>query len=327
MSLLSAFAVCAVAAGTAMAGGQGRSHHPQASASTRHSATGKKHKPGKSRKADHGTLPTKPIESAMQAQGTMINGDLSVGITRTDLTNVTLNGVPIKPSFQLNGEIDFQSLGHGRALMNGDLAFKPGELDAAISAIVGNHLTFQAEHQHMYDFSPAVWFIHLRAKGNPVTIAREVHNVIKTTSTPLPQSSPSNPPTPLDKGRLQKILHGYDAEVSDNGVVTVYVARRNPVYIDGIRVNPATNIATNVSFEPLNSSGTQAAVIPDFAMQANEINRVVGAMRARGWDIGCLYNQETGESPQLYFSHEFKTGDPYQLAQEVRDGLNQTNAP
>jgi Domain of Unknown Function (DUF1259) len=95
---------------------------------------------------------------------------------------------------------------------------------------------------------------------------------------------------------LKSILHGYDAEVSDNGVVTVYVA------------------------------GTQAAVIPDFGMVAGEVNRVVGTMQAQGWDIGCLYNQETAETPQLDFSHESKTGNPYQLAQEVRNGLNRTNS-
>jgi hypothetical protein len=307
MSLLAVLAVSAAAAGTALAGGTERSHPARAA-------------------AKGATLPTKAIEAAMQAQGTMINGVLSVSITRDDINNVTIGGVPIKPSFEINGGIDFQSLGRGRAFMNGDLALKPSELDGAISAIVHNHLTFQAEHQHMYDFSPMVWFIHVRATGDPVTIAREVHKVLQTTSTPLPQSSPSNPPTPLDKARLQRILHGYDAEVADNGVVTVYVARRNPVDIDGIRVDPATNIATNVSFEPLNSSGSQAAAIPDFAMQSNEINRVVSTMSDRGWDIGCLYNQETGESPQLYFSHEFKTGNPYQLAQEVRAGLDRTNA-
>lgn len=49
-------------------------------------------------------------------------------------------------------------------------------------------------------------------------------------------------------------------------------------------------------------------------------------MQGQGWDIGCLYNQETDERPQLYFSHQFTTGAPYQLAQQMRNGLNQTNS-
>lgn len=318
-----ALAALAAPAGTALAVGTG--HHHVRAASRHNRPARPQRQPGVS-PAGRGALPVTRIEKTLGASGSMSNGVLTIGIDRNDINNVRLGNIPIKPSFQVNGEIDFQPLGHGQALMNGDFPFKPSELDTALSTMVSNHITFQAEHQHMYDFSPMVWFMHFRARGNAVRIAHEMRNVINTTSTPLPQSTPPNPPTPLNVNRLKRMLHGYDAEVSDSGVVTVYVARRNPVFIDGLKVNPATNIATNVSFEPLNSSGTRAAVVPDFAMQAQEINRVVGTMRSMNWDIGCLYNQETGESPQLYFSHEFKTGDPYELAREVRNGLNHTNA-
>lgn len=59
---------------------------------------------------------------------------------------------------------------------------------------------------------------------------------------------------------------------------------------------------------------------------ADEINPVVTTMQGMGWDIGCLCNQETDEFPQLYFSHEFKHGNPYQLAAEVRQGLDHINS-
>jgi hypothetical protein len=91
-------------------------------------------------------------------------------------------------------------------------------------------------------------------------------------------------------------------------------------------VKPATNIATNIGFEPLNKKGTEAAVMPDFGMTGEEINPVVKTRRSMGWDIGCLYNQETEEHPQLYFSHQFKVGDPYKLAAEVRKGLDHMNS-
>ena len=45
-------------------------------------------------------------------------------------------------------------------------------------------------------------------------------------------------------------------------------------------------------------------------------------MRSQGWEMDCLYNQETDEHPQLYFSHDFKIGDAYALAAEVRRGLD-----
>ncbi|MCW2988109.1 MAG: hypothetical protein JWM24_1047 [Solirubrobacterales bacterium] len=303
LSLLAALLVTGLAAGTALAG---RAHV--------------------SKKTGLGSLPEKAMDSALQIQGSKGNGVLQFSFDRTDITNVKLRGVPIKPPFELNGDMDFQPLGHGQAFLNGDLPVQSADMDRTISAIVRNGLAFQAEHQHFYDFRPIVWFIHIRARGNALDLARKVHSVLKAAGTPLPQSSPSNPKTPFDAARLKQILHGYDAQVSDDGVVTVFVARRSPIHINGVRVKPAANIATNIAFEPLNSSGTDAAVAPDFGMVASEVDRVVATMQGLGWDIGCLYNQETAENPQLYFSHQFKTGDPYALAQEVRDGLNRMNS-
>lgn len=271
-------------------------------------------------------LPRKQIEAILHAEGGISNGVLSIGIDRTDIGTVKLRGIPIKPSFEVNGDLAFQPLSQGRAFFNGDIPVRPHEVNRVIDAILANGLVFQAEHQHFYDFDPVVWFIHFRGEGHPLALARAVRGVLDATSTPFPQKPPANPKTPLDKDRLERILHGYDAEIGDDGVVTVFIARQNPIFIDGIRVRPQTNIATNVAFEPLNADGSHCAVAPDFAMEAGEIDDVVRVMRHRGWDIGCLYNQETDEHPQLYFSHQIKTGDPYELAREVRMGLDQTNA-
>jgi hypothetical protein len=276
--------------------------------------------------APGGHLPVAEIEKILQADGTVTNGVLGVGIDRTDIGPVTLRGVPIEPSFEINGDLTFQPIGGGRAFFNGDLPLKDDEIDPVIDAILANGLVFQAEHQHFYDFHPPVWFIHFRGQGDPIQLARDVHAVLKATSTPLPQAPPANPTTPLEPQRLQSILHGYDSEVGDDGVVTVFVARRDEIRINGVVVKPETNIATNIAFEPLGGAGAaHAAAAPDFGMIASEVNPVVRVMRKQGWDIGCLYNQETDEHPQLYFSHQFKTGNAYELAAEVRRGLDQMN--
>jgi hypothetical protein len=49
-------------------------------------------------------------------------------------------------------------------------------------------------------------------------------------------------------------------------------------------------------------------------------------MRKQGWFVGCLYNQETSETPQLYFAHMLKVGDAYALAREIRRGLDLTHS-
>lgn len=66
-------------------------------------------------------------------------------------------------------------------------------------------------------------------------------------------------------------------------------------------------------------------VVADFGTVADEVDRPVSHMRSLGWQVGCLYNQETDEYPQLYFSHQFTAGDPYTLASQVRSGLDLLN--
>lgn len=108
-------------------------------------------------------------------------------------------------------------------------------------------------------------------------------------------------------------------------MVTFNVPRKNPIRLGGIRINPYLNVAAAIAFEPYGGNQNAAAVI-DFSLVASEIQDVMKLMRRKKWDIGCLYNQEIAEDPQLYFSHQFKTGDALQLAREMRDGLNLTNS-
>lgn len=186
----------------------------------------------------HAALPVEKIEAIVQAQGTATKGVLSIDIERKDVGDVVGPlGVTFTPAFEVNGTLTFQPLSRQRAFFNGDLPLKPSETQPFIDAIIANGLIFQAYHQHYIETRPNVWFIHFRGHGDPLKLAHAVHKVMKTTSTPLPQKPPSNPTTPLNPKRLASILHG-DAQVGDEGVVTVTIDRTDPVVIDGIRVSP-----------------------------------------------------------------------------------------
>jgi hypothetical protein len=261
-----------------------------------------------------------PVEDVIQAQGMFSDGVFSIEIDRNDIDDVTLHGVPVKPAFQINGTLYFQKLDDDTVMMNSDLALKAEELDPVIDQLLAHDIVFQAEHQHFYDFDPLVWFIHFRKKGDPLEIARGVKAALDVTATPFPQTMPSNPTTPLPADEIGKIL-GASPSVGSDGVVNYDVPREDPLWLGGVRINPYLNTATSIAFEPL-EGGKKAAAAPDFGMVASEINPLVKIMRQQGWDIGCLYNQETDEHPQLFFSHQFKTGGPIQLAHEIRNGLN-----
>jgi len=266
----------------------------------------------------------KDIEKIVGAQGKVSNQIYSIGLDRNDITDVTLKGVPIKPSFQIGGGLYFQQNADGTVTMNSDMALKAGELDGFIRQLVAHEIVFQAEHQHLYDYTPMVWYIHFRATGDAKRIAKGVKAALSATSTPFPQKSAKQPTTTLPAEEMGKIL-GAKPTIHEGGVVKFSVPRAEQVVLGGVKVSPYLNIDAPLAFQP-HGGGQNAAAVPDFAMIASEINPVVGLMQKQGWDIGCLYNQETDEQPQLYFSHQFKTGDALQLAKEIRAGLNLTNS-
>jgi uncharacterized protein DUF1259 len=274
----------------------------------------------------HGKLPAKRIQEIVQAEGDVTHGVLSIDLSRDDIGDVEGPlGVTFTPAFEVDGTLTFQPLGDDRAFFNGDLALKGEETNPFIDAIIANGLTFQAFHQHYDQMSPQIWFIHWRGTGHPIRLAKAVHAVLKATSIPLPQTKPSHPTTPLDADRLGAILHG-DASVGDEGVVSVEVSRKGRIVIDDVVASPEANISTMVEIKPLDASGSTAAVAPDFSMSGPEVQRVVARMRGFGFHVGCLYNQETEEHPQLFFAHMVQVGDPYALARQVRQGLDLTHA-
>jgi hypothetical protein len=271
------------------------------------------------------TLPVARMEAILGAQGDVSHGVLGVDAGRSDLT---VRGgaaqVPFAGGFGVHHDLYFAPLSGDRAVLNGDIAVRSDEIQPAIDAILGHGLEFQGEHQHLYDLRPMVWFLHFRGAGGPLTLARAVRAVLDRTGTPLPQHSPAHPTTPLPAAELGRILHG-DVSVGGDGVVTVVVPRTDRIVLGGVRVPPELNVSTNVEFEPL--AGGRAAALPDFSMTSAEIRPVIATLRRTGWEIGCLYNQETGEQPQLYFSHAFATGDPVTLAHEIRAAVAHTAVP
>jgi hypothetical protein len=275
---------------------------------------------------DHDSgLPVAQIQDIIGIDGTVSSGVLDISVGRKDIGSVTGPlGVMLDAAFEVHGDLYFQPLGRGKALLNGDLALLPEETNPFIAALLQQGLTFQAFHQHLIEMNPQVWFIHFRGVGDPLSLARAVRAALGVTKTPLPQASPANPTTPLDADKLAKILHG-DAQVGEEGVVTVSVNRKRGVRLGGVYAKPETGISTSIEFKPL-GSGAQVAAVPDFSMTGDEVVPVVRRMQGLGWFQGCLYNQETDEQPQLYFDHMLKVGDAYALAAEIRSGLDLTDS-
>ena len=250
---------------------------------------------------------------------------LTIGLDRTDLSATLPGNIPVKPAFQLNGALYFQAIGNGRAIMNADYCLRPEETNRFTDALMAGGVTMMAFHQHLYDLSPVYWFMHFRSVGDPLQIAKAVRKALDVTAIPLPQTAEKNPTSPLDAERLGKIL-GAKAKIRGDGTVHISVPRAEQIHLAGIPIKPGLNISTPIAFQPLDPEGKRAVVVPDFAMLGGEVDAVFTEMRKQGFTIGCLYNQETDEQPQLFFSHQWAAGDPYDLAEKIRRGLSHTNS-
>ena len=278
--------------------------------------------------SEHGggtPLPVAQMEQILQASGTVSEGVLSFEIDRNDLSASLPGGIPVAPAELLNAQLYFQSIGQDVAILNASICLKPSETNPFIDALIANGLTVMAFHQHLIDLTPLYWFQHFRGLGHPLALAQAVRNAIGVTSTPLPQFSPATLPTPFNADQLARILGG-TAQVGNGGVVTVSVARAEQIRLAGVPILPGLGVSAPIAFQPLDSAGTQALAIPDFALIGKEVDPVFYTMRKQGFVIGCLYNQETDEVPQLYFSHQWAVGNPYSLANQIRNGLNLTNS-
>ena len=252
----------------------------------------------------------------------MSNGVLTIDIDRDDIKDVTIHATPILPAFEINGDLNFESLGGNRVAMNSDLCLKTDEVIPFIDALLAHDINLPSRAPALLRFQTNRVVHSLSCnRGRRANRAR-LQSGAQATSTPLPQAPPKHPTTPLPVREIGKII-GATPTVGHNGVVSMQVPRADQIVLGGIKVNPYLNISAPVNFQPLHDG--RAAAVPDFNMIASEIQHVVGRMRGHGWDIGCLYNQETDEHPQLFFSHQFKIGDPIQLAHEIRDGFDLMN--
>ncbi len=284
---------------------------------------------GAAKKAESSGLDAKLFERILRAPAKDADGVVTVSIGRNDIDHATAPGgvmkdsmrVPFNTAFELGGEMVFQRVGDGRAMLNGDFVFLADEINPAIDAMLLHGLELQALHQHYFDVRPMVWFMHFRGVGTPEALARAGAAVVAATATKLPQTDPGKQRSPLPKDAIGKIL-GADAEVAEHGVLQIVVPRTDVITLGGMAVKPHLNVSSNISMQPLD--GGMAAAAPDFAMKSSEVHPVIATMRRHGWAVHCLYNQETAETPQLYFAHMMKTGDPIALAREMRDGLDQT---
>ncbi|KIZ15840.1 hypothetical protein SNA_21345 [Streptomyces natalensis ATCC 27448] len=262
----------------------------------------------------------KPVADALGRTGMLMKGTVyRVPLPRKDL-KVTTQGVTVKPGLSLGGYAAFVKYRHTTMLM-GDLVVTEHELPKVTDALQAAGIQQTALHKHLLQQSPAIWWTHIHAMGDPVKLAKGLKSALAATS--LPPASPppaTQPPIALDTAGIDKALGRKGT--ADGGIYKFTIARKNTVNDGEYVLPPALGLTTGINFQPL--GGNKAAINGDFVMTAPEIQNVIQALRKGNIDIVELHNHTLNEHPRLFYMHFWATADGVTLARALRPALDAT---
>jgi Domain of Unknown Function (DUF1259) len=266
----------------------------------------------------------KQVEDAMGRPGQIQPGDvIRFGMPRKDL-HVVLDGVDIKPGLALGSWTAFKRDGGG-AMVMGDLVLTEDEVEPVMMKLQEGGIHESAVHNHLLGESPHVMYMHIASHGDPVRMAKAIHDAVALTRTPAPDAAPAAQLTVelgFDQKQVEQIL-GHTGKVN-GGVLQIGVPRVETITDSGMTVPPSMGVATALNFQPTGSG--KAAITGDFVLLGSEVNPVIKALRQNGIAVTALHSHMLMEEPRLFFMHFWANDDAVKLAKALRAALDNTNS-
>jgi hypothetical protein len=266
----------------------------------------------------------KAVEDAIGRPGQPQPGDvIKFGMPRKDL-HITLDGVEIKPTLALGSWAAFKRDGNA-AMVMGDLVLTESEVQPVLLKLQEGGIQQSAIHNHLIGESPRVMYMHISSHGDPVQMAKAIHDALTVTKTPAPDSSPAPPPATelgFDQKQVEQIL-GHSGKVN-GGVLQISIPRSETITDSGMVVPASMGVATALNFQPTGNG--KAAITGDFVLLAGEVNSVMKVLRQNGIAVTALHSHMLMEEPRLLFTHFWANDDAAKLAKGLRAALDLTNS-
>lgn len=272
-------------------------------------------------------LPTEKIGEIIGVKATTTNdGVVRVGWPRTDV-KVHVDGLEMHPFMGVGSWAAFIPTSHG-AMMMGDTVVFEDEVNPALDAALAQGLEVTALHNHFFFDEPKVYFMHIGGNGTVEELAEGVKAVwgaIKDVRQQSPQ--PMNrfegeipKENSLNVQTIDDIL-GHTGTLQD-GIYKVVVGREAEMH--GTSFGAGMGLSTWMAF-----AGTDeiAVVDGDFAMQGEEVQKVLKALREGDIKVVALHNHMIGEKPAYFFVHFWGKGRVEELTRTLKTALDHTSSP
>lgn len=266
---------------------------------------------------------SKPIDVIFDRTPAQADGVYRYGFPRSDL-NVIVDGVALKPALALGGWVVAFKPMRGQATIMGDFVLTESEVNPVVTTLIAGGVEATALHNHLLRASPAIFYLHVGGRGDPVKMAETIRAALALTRTPLARPAPSSgepQPLDLDVAKIDEIL-GAKGKVN-GGVYQFAIPRADKVMEGGMVVPAAMGSANVVNFQP--TGGGKAAITGDIAALATEVAQLTAALRASAIEVTAIHSHMLSEEPRTFYVHFWAHDDALKLAQAMRNALEKTN--
>ena len=266
----------------------------------------------------------KAVDDAFGRKGAVQPGGVyRMAFPRSDL-KVTVEKVPVKPSFALGSYAVFKSMG-AESMVMGDLVLRDEEVQGVMARLLEKGLNVTALHNHLNEISPHVMYMHFSAHGEAGALARSLRDALGPVYTaPANSGAAGKADGPaFDTKQVESAL-SRSGRVNPDGILQISVPRAEKIMEGGVEIPPSMGLATALNFQ--STGGGKAAITGDFVLVGPEVNRVARALKEHGIQVTALHNHGLGEEPRLFYMHFWANDDAVKLANGLRAALDQTDS-
>jgi hypothetical protein len=261
------------------------------------------------------------VDAAIGKKAAVAGSVHKYGLPRSDL-HVTLDGVNIKPGLALGGWLAFEPSGHA-AMMMGDLVLTEAEVNPVMRSLLANGVQVTAIHNHLLRASPAPFYMHVGAHGDPAKLATVVRQALAETKTPfepsaVPVGEGEPPKIDFDRAQVEEVLGSHGK--NNGGVYQFSIPRAEAIKAEGATVAPAMGVAHAINFQPTGAG--KAAIAGDIVATAKEVEPLLKALQSSGIDVMALHSHMLNDEPRLFFVHFWANDDAVKLARGLRAALD-----
>jgi hypothetical protein len=268
------------------------------------------------------------IEQITGLKGTLneAEGVFKVTSPRADV-KISVDGWQMPPFMGLTSWAAFTSGKGAEAMVMGDLVLMQDEVNPVMTRLLDAGLTVTALHNHFFYDEPKVYFMHIGGEGTVDKLAAGVNvafDKVKEIRAGHPEVGKSfgnafSLGSNTVSGAEIDALLGSKGQAKD-GMFKVVIGRKAKMEC-GCDAGKEMGVNTWAAFA---GTDQEALVDGDFVVLETELQAVLKSLRHDGINIVAIHHHMIGETPRYLFLHYWGRGPAGELAQALRNALDQT---